>query len=233
MQQSVRKHFLVLLFLFVLAPGISRGQQLGLSFSFFFPRSGYFSIPISPFSFRGLGLNFTHNFSLETGGTLYRMSGMNVTGMPFESKNPVMGPFFSAFVPVQAVLKFPFQNIVFSLKAGGFGFYNLDNHINYGNLDRAIREYQNWDVANADFRFDNGLGYGVIGGAELIVYFTKQFGMNFAVNYLLGGSPLNFRGSYTGGTVSSGLQTIDVNYTDSKLDYTGLEVTMGVLFNTK
>ncbi len=233
MRPFARKSLFILFFITMFLPKLSQAQQLGLSFSFFFPKNGYFSIPISPFSFRGLGVNLSKYFSLETGFTLYRMSGMNVTNIPFETKDPVMGPFFSLFVPGQAVLKLPLQNVVFSLKGGGFVFYNFGNQINYGNLDRAIRTYENWDVANADFQYDNKIGYGLIAGAELIVYFTKQFGMNFEVNYLSGGSPLDLRGSYTGGTLQSGLKTINGEYKDSKLDYTGLEVTMGILFNSK
>ena len=141
---------------------------------------------------------------------------------------------FSLFLsPAQAVLKLPFKYVTFKLKAGGFAFYNFANRIDYGNLDRAIRTYEGWAVANADFQFDNKLGFGLIGGAELIVYFTKQFGMNFEVNYLAGGAPLNLRGTYIGGTEATGLQTKNGNYDKARLDYSGLEVTMGVLFNTK
>jgi hypothetical protein len=233
MKKFIIRISLITLLFSGLLPGFSRGQQLGLSFSFLFPKNGSFSVPISPFSFRGLGISPSRYFSLETGFTLYRMSGMNVTGIPFETRDPVMGPFFSLFVPGQAVLKLPLRNVTFKLKAGGFIFYNFGNRVDYGNLDRAIRKYEGWDVANADFQFDNKFGLGLIGGAELIVYFTKQFGMNFEVNYLSGGAPLNLRGTYTGGTEASGLQTLSGNYDGSKLDYSGWEITMGVLFNTK
>jgi hypothetical protein len=233
MKKLISCSILIFILSFGFLPQHGQAQQLGLSFSFLFPKNGSFSIPISPFSFRGLGINPSPYFSLETGFTLYRMSGMNVSDLPFESKDPLMGPFFSLFVPGQAVLKLPFKYFTFKLKAGGFAFYNFGNRVNYGNFDRAIRTYEEWDVANADLQFDNKLGFGLIGGAELIVYFTKQFGMNFEVNYLLGGAPLNLRGSYTGGTEATGLQTKDVTYEGARLDYSGLEVTMGVLFNTK
>lgn len=233
MPKSVFKILGVWLLILFAYPYTSKGQQLGMSFSFFFPKNGYFSIPVSPFSFRGLGVGLSRNVSLETGFTIYRMSGMNVTGIPFETHDPVMGPFFSLLIPGELVLKLPVGNVVFSLKGGGFAFYNLGNRINYGNLDRAIRTYQNWEVANADFEFDNKIGVGVLAGTEIIINFTKQFGMNFEVNYLTGASPLNLRGNYTGGIAQTGLVTLSGNYKDSKLDYTGIEVTMGVLFNTK
>jgi hypothetical protein len=232
MLKSRFKYLLVILTMLAF-PRVTAGQQLGMSFSFFFPRNGSFSNPISPFSIRGVGINPSPYFSLESGFTLYRMSGMNVTGLPFQSDQPMMGPFFSMFVPVQAVFKLPMKKFTFSIKGGGFLFYNFDNHIIYGNIDRAIRDYKGWDVANSDLKFDNEIGYGFIVGAELIVYFTKKFGMNFEVNYLNGGAPVNFRGKYTGGNSSTGFLTEIAEYPGSKLDFTGMEITIGILFNTK
>jgi hypothetical protein len=232
MLKSLYKQILIAIIVLFL-PLFSFGQQLGMSFSFFFPRNGSFSNPISPLSFRGLGINPSRYFSLESGFTLYRMSGMNVTGLDFKTNEPVMGPFFSLFVPAQAVVKLPRKNFTFSLKAGGFGFYNFDNRIIYGNIDRAIRDSEGWEVANADFDFDNNIGYGFLVGAELIVYFKKQFGMNFEVNYLNGGAPVNFRGEYTGWDPVLGLQKVNKEYPDSRLDFTGMEITIGILFNTK
>ncbi|HLF32602.1 MAG TPA: hypothetical protein VI583_00100 [Cyclobacteriaceae bacterium] len=232
MKKNRIKSFIITLIL-VFSTCLLKGQQLGMSFSFFFPRNGSFSNPVSPFSFRGIGLNPSRYFSLETGFTVYRMSGMNVTGLDFETNKPLMGPFFSLFVPGQAVLKLPLDKLVFSLKGGGFAFYNFDNRIIYGNLDRAIREYHGWEVANADFDFDNRIGLGLIFGAELIVYVTKQFGLNFEANYLAGGSPVHFRGNYTGGNSASGIQSIQADYAESMLDFTGFEITMGILFSSK
>ncbi|MBR9999575.1 MAG: hypothetical protein KFF73_11420, partial [Cyclobacteriaceae bacterium] len=91
-----------LLLPFMLSP--VRSQDIGMSFSFFFPENGYFSIPVSPFSIRGLGIHPTDFFSIESGFSLYRMSGLNVTDLPFESEDPLMGPMFSIFVPLEAVL---------------------------------------------------------------------------------------------------------------------------------
>ena len=35
----------------------SSAQEIGVSASFFLPKDGYFSAPISPISFRGIGIN--------------------------------------------------------------------------------------------------------------------------------------------------------------------------------
>jgi hypothetical protein len=183
---KIRSLLAVLIF-FLFIPSPVKSQDLGMSFSFFFPRNGYFSVPVSPFSIRGLGIHPTNFFSIESGFSLYRMSGLNVTDIPFETKEPVMGPMFSIFIPLEAVLEAQAGNVVFRAKGGGFGFYNFINHVNYGNLDRAIADYYQWEVANADISYDNKIGFGYMLGIEVIVYVTRQFGFNMEVNYLSGG----------------------------------------------
>ena len=41
----------------VLSSAAAHAQDVGLSFSYFLPRNGYFSTPISPFSIRGVGFD--------------------------------------------------------------------------------------------------------------------------------------------------------------------------------
>lgn len=79
-------------------------QDFGLSFSYFVPKNGYFSAPISPFSIRGLGVDFNRNFAFETGTTLYRISGLSLKNLPFEYDGPLTGPNFTVFVPAELVL---------------------------------------------------------------------------------------------------------------------------------
>ena len=70
-------------------------QDFGVSASFFMPKNGYFSTPISPISFRGIGIGIGDYMSVETGITLYRMSGLQMVGLPFESNKPLIGPTFT------------------------------------------------------------------------------------------------------------------------------------------
>jgi hypothetical protein len=223
----------IIFFILFTFPGQILSQELGMSFSFFFPKNGYFSNPVSPFSLRGIGLHPTDFFSIESGFSLYRMSGMNVTQLPFETKESLMGPFFSIMVPLQAVFELKAGNVIFRVKGGGFGYYNFDTRINYGNMDRAIREYYNWDIVNSDLKYDNKIGFGYLVGGEIIFYFADKFGFNFEVNYLSGGSDLNYRGYVTGGSFPNLIETEYVAYENARLDFTGWEITIGILFNTK
>lgn len=232
-KRTIAKTSIIFLLIFMNMPQKGESQELGMSFSFFFPRNGYFSNPVSPFSLRGIGVHPTHFLSIESGFSLYRMSGMNVINLPFETKDPLMGPFFSIMVPLQAVFELQVGNVTLRAKGGGFGYYNFDTRINYGNMDRAMRDYYQLDVANSDLKYDNKIGIGYLVGGEIIFYFADKFGINFEVNYLAGGSDLNYRGYLTGGISPDIIETRYVEYKDARLDFTGWEITIGVLFDTK
>lgn len=218
----------LLIIVFVAVAQFGHAQEFGLSFSYFLPKNGDFSTPISPFSFRGVGINMGRYFALETGISLYRMSGLNMKDIPFESRQSLVGPNFTFFVPGELVIQLPGNGFEFDIKGGGFVFYGLNQKLNYGNLDRAIRTMEGWDVVNSDFSFKNGVGFGAHAGVELSVNVTKQFGVSLEVNYLMGGSALPLTGSYTGGTLAGPNVTRDVEYGDAKVDFTGLEVSIGV-----
>jgi len=206
-------------------------QELGVSFSFFLPKNGYFSAPISPFSIRGLGFNLTNYLAIETGGSLYRMSGMSATNVPFSNNEPIVGPFFNLMVPLELILQFGNNDFEFRIKGGGFVFYNFGTKLNNGNLDRALVEYLNWSVANNHFEFDNKIGYGYEFGVEYIQYFNRRFGVSLGANYYIGGADLNLRGSITGGNNQTGIVNVAADFPDSKLDYTGLELSVGIIFS--
>lgn len=211
---------------------ITKSQDVGLSFSYFIPRNGYFSTPISPFSFRGVGVNLNRFVALETGISLYRMSGMNMIDLPFSTKDPLLGPNFTLFVPAELVLEFKGQQAEFDIKGGGFAFYGFDQKLNSGNFDRAIRTYEGWEVADADLNFDNNPGFGLLVGVEFTVPVTRQFSVSLEINYLMGKAKFPLSGSYTGGTTLGGLETVDVDYQDGKVDFTGLEFSIGVTFGS-
>lgn len=226
------KKKLSILTLFSLLTVATYAQDFGLSFSYFIPKHGYVSTPVSPFSIRGLGVDITRFLAIETGASLYRMSGLNMKDLPFESKKPLIGPNFTIFVPVELVLQLKGAAVEFDVKGGVFGFYGFDQKLNYGNLDRAIRTYENWTVVNSDVDFKNKPGWGFHGGVELTVYVTTQLGISLETNYLAGESKFPLNGSYTGADNNGSLFTKNVNYNDAKIDFTGYEVSIGLIFTT-
>ena len=88
-------------------------------------------------------------------------------------------------------------------------------------------------MANADLDYDNKVGYGYEFGTEIISYFTRSFGISVGANYYVGGAEMNLRGSVTGGSEGIPIRNVKLDYPGSKLDYTGLEISMGVIFTPK
>lgn len=222
----------IIVFLLTLSIGYStQAQDFGLSFSYFIPKNGYVSTPVSPFSIRGLGVNINRFVSIETGISLYRMSGLQLVDLPFESKEPIVGPNFTAFVPLELVFSLKGNKTEFDLKGGGFVFVPFANKINYGNLDRAIRAYENWTVANATADLSATAGFGWMAGAELTIYVTPTVGISLETNYLAGNAKSPLKGSYTGGNDTT-FETVDFDYNKAKTDLTGLEFSIGVIMSS-
>lgn len=219
------------MFVFIAAPA-ALAQNVGLSFSYFVPRNGYFSTPISPFSIRGIGVDLNRFIALETGVSLYRMSGLNVIDLPFESKSALTGPNFTVFIPAEIVFQFKGKGFEFDVKAGGFFFFAFDQQLNYGNLDRAIRQQQNWDVVNSQFSFENNPGFGYSGGVELTIDVTKQWGISIETNYLMGQSKIPMTGSFSGGDLGGTNSIVQADYSSAKVDFTGMEYSIGIIFKT-
>lgn len=218
-------------FLFLSLMSGTQAQEVGLSFSYFIPRNGEFSTPISPFSLRGVGFNINNFLAFETGASLYRMSGLAIMDMPFDSKNSLLGPNFTIFVPAELVVQMKGKQVQFDIKGGGFFFYGFDQNLNYGNFDRAFRTYKSWDVANGNLSFENNPGFGVHGGVELTIPITSQVSLSLETNYLMGSAKFPIKGSYSGSNLS-GAQQESVNFPDAKIDFTGLEFSIGLMFNS-
>lgn len=221
-----------LVVLFALGTGVAQAQSVGLSFSYFIPRHGDFSTPISPFSIRGVGVDLNRFLALETGASLYRMSGMGMTGLPFESKSSLTGPNFTLFIPAELVIQFKGKGMEFDIKGGGFFFYAFDQQLNYGNMDKALRAYTGWDVVNSNLAFDNNPGFGYTVGFEFSVDVTSQWGISLETNYLMGGSSMPLTGTYTGGPLGGTNSTVPVDFADARVDFTGLEFSIGINFKT-
>jgi len=229
----MKKLFIVSLVILSFVSLRTEAQDFGLSFSYFIPKNGYFSTPISPFSIRGIGVDLNKFMALETGASLYRMSGLNVKDLPFESKEPIGGPSFTIFVPAELVFKLiQARQVQFDIKGGGFFFYGFAQKLNYGNLDRALQTHTGWDVVNSSYTFKNSPGFGYHMGAELTIPLFKQVNLSLETNYLVGQSKLPLTGSYAGGDLSGTNQKIEANFSEAKIDFRGLEFSIGVFMST-
>lgn len=216
----------ILFFLAVLTAEV-HAQEFGLSFSYFIPKNGEISTPVSPFSIRGIGVSFNKFVGIETGASLYRMAGLSLKDLPLNNDKSLLGPNFTIFVPAELVFQFGGSKAQFDIKGGGFAFYGFAQRLNYGNIDRAIRSLEQAELANADLSFKNNPGFGYHAGAELTVYVSGKFGVSLEGNYLMGSAKFPLSGSYTYST-ATGTTTTAVDYKDAKVDFSGVEISIGV-----
>ena len=225
----MRRKFI--LFLFLAGCSGLFAQDFGLSFSYFVPRNGSFSTPVSPFSIRGLGVDFGKVISLETGASLYRMSGLNIIGLPFENAEPMAGPNLTLLIPGEIVFRLRGKKAEFNVNGGGFVYNAFFQKLNEGNIDRAIRAYEGWQLANADLSYSSKPGAGWKAGAEFVFDVTRQWGLSFEVNYLAGSSALPLMGTYVGLNADNQLIERPADFKNAKLDLTGLEFSLSILMS--
>ena len=205
-------------------------KSQGVSASFIIPKNGYFSAPVSPLSIRGLGLSFGL-LGIETGVSLYNMPGLPMGGLPFEVDEPLTGPHGSILVPLQLSLTLDGEAMSVKFMSGGFGMGHIAPRVNYGNMDRAIRDYEGWDVANADLDVENKLGFGWMAGVELAFHVSSKFSITTEVQYLKGDSGAAITGEYSGGSLGGNIETRSIDYPDAVTALEGVEISLGVKMN--
>ena len=67
-------------------------------------------------------------------------------------------------------------------------------------------------------QFQNNFGLGYHFGVEYTFYINQQIGLSFGGEYFVGGSKLAFTGSYTGASTAGDLESVLIDYPDSRLD---------------
>lgn len=210
---------------------INTAYSQGLSFSYLIPKNGYLSAPISPFSIRGVGIGGT--VGAETGFTLYSMPGLSMSGLPFKSEKALTGPNWSILVPGQATFSFGFGPVGVKLLGGGFFIWHASSRLNRGNLDRAIAQYENWDIASSSMNMKTKPGYGWIAGTELEFKVNKKFSITTEIQYLKGASESTLSGGYSGGNIGEIITTREASFTSAKTDLEGFEISIGVKLQGK
>lgn len=219
------RRMLLLTFVFCAAGHLASGQ--GISFSYLVPNKGYLSAPISPFSIRGVGYYFGP-VGIETGGSVYAMNGLEMDKLPFEAERPLAGPHFSLLVPVELAFKLESKIVTWKVRGGAAGIWHLNPRLSEGNFDRALREYEGWDVANANATMDASLGLGWIVGTSFEWHISREFSFSTEFSYLSVPANAALSGSYIGGSQGGQLETRTIDFSDARINLEGLEVSVGV-----
>ena len=97
--------------------------------------------------------------------------------------------------------------------------------------DRAIRDFEGWDVANSDLSADNKLGLGWIAGTHFEFHVSSKFSISAGVSYLKGQSDAALTGTYVGGSEQGTLETVDASFSEAKTNLEGIEISLGVVLN--
>lgn len=200
----------------------------GLSVSYLIPQNGQLAAPVSPFSVRGLRLPLLNNMGIQTGGTLYIFPGLPVEGLPFSSEESLRGASLGLILPVEAYVGFKSNGVQVLFSGGVFGIGFFNNRINQGHWDRAIRDFNEWDLVNGELQLDNRLGYGWISGISIDIPITRKYALSFGVNYLSAQVNSPIGGIIEGITSSNQRINETLDYNDAYTLLQGLEISLGV-----
>ncbi|UCF96481.1 MAG: hypothetical protein JSV89_15045 [Spirochaetaceae bacterium] len=233
MGRSARIAIIALLFLLAAVLSI---QGIGVSVSYFLPRNGMFSHPVTPLSLRDIEFDIGRFLGVGGSLSLYSMRGMGITdaeGNPIASDGPLVGPFLSVLSSAVAKLKLPIPPLEFEASGGVFGCYNIDPPLMTGNLDRYLASATGttYEAVTSTISLDGRWGWGWVFGGSATYFLKGQFGISVGANYYLGGGNLELSGSYDAYDDGSGWvtgQDIPAILKTARLDFSGLEIILGV-----
>lgn len=216
----------------VLLLSINTGKaQIGLSY--FFPENGYLTVPVAPLSYsQAITFGDFRWIKLIPTASFYTIGGMSVRGIPigYDFSKPLMGPMYSITASIMPAFSIPIGPVDIDLCGGYFGSYNIAPKINTGNLDRMLAQSEGWDVCTSNFTFDNNISHGFVYGVIFTIWFNDNFAIAPGVVYYDGSSPVNLRGDYSGGNIGGVNQTKSIEFSDSRLNYRGFEIQIGIQF---
>lgn len=226
--------FLILLFLLITILSV---QGIGVSFSYFLPRNGWFSHPVTPVSLRDIGPDFGRFLGVAGSLTLYSIRGMGITdeqGNPIDSGGPLVGPFLSVLGSAVAKVQIPIRQLRLEARGGVFGCYNIDPPVMTGNLDRYLATATPptvYEAVSSSVSADGRWGWGWVWGGKATYFIKGQLGIALGANYYLGGSDLELTGSYEAAEAGQPPVTVPALppiLSSARLDYSGWEIILGL-----
>jgi hypothetical protein len=219
-------------------------SSIGITLSYFIPRDGWFSHPVSPLSIRDVGVSLGRYFGLAGSLSLYGIAAMGITdaeGTPLELGGPAVGPFHSLLGSLVGKVIIPIkvrQVVKLELvgRGGVFGCYNIAPQLMTGTVERylaATAPGGPYEAVNASLTSDGRWGWGWLFGGSVTYYVTAQVGVSLGALYYLGGAPLKLSGTfdaYDSGGLAADDASLPSLLQGARLDYSGLELLVGVSF---
>jgi hypothetical protein len=219
-------------------------SSIGITMSYFLPRDGRFSHPVSPLSVRDVGVSLGRYFGLAGSLSLYGIAAMGITdaeGTPLELGGPGVGSFKSILGSLVGKIIIPIkvrQVVKLELvgRGGVFGCYNIAPPLMTGAVERYLAETAPggpYEAVEASITSEGRWGWGWLFGGSATYYISSQVGVSLGALYYLGGAPLKLSGSFdaynTGGQAADDASLPSV-LQGARLDYSGLELLVGVSF---
>ena len=227
---------IVVLSLLLLLLAVFAVQGIGINVSYLLPRNGMFSHPVTPLSFRDIGRDIGRYLGVVGSLSLYSIRGMGIkdeAGKPIDTGGPLVGPFLSVLSSAVGQLRVPLKQLELEASGGVFGCYNIDPPLMTGTLDRylATADGKTYDTVTSSVSAGGRWAWGWVFGGKITYFVKGQFGIAVGANYYLGGGDLELSGDYDGyedpGVYDTG-QSLPAPLQDARLDYSGLEIILGV-----
>ena len=224
----MKKTIIVILLFSTIGLGSAFSQSVG--FSYFFPKDGYFSNPVSPISF-SMPFKFGNFIQVSPGIGLSNIGGMSMTGFPdgYNSAQALVGPFQSLELNLIPALVLPFKNVKFYFSGGLFGFASLNSRMIEGNFNSLLAEANNFDFVHTNTVIDKkAIGWGYVFGFKVSFKVTKSAWGYIGVNYYMGDQKMALNGTYdavSNNVVSNGT----FSFPDAALLYDGLQISVGAI----
>jgi hypothetical protein len=228
---------IVVLSLLLLLLTVFTVQGIGVSFSYFLPRNGMFSHPVPPLSLRDIDIDVGRYLGVAGSLSLYSMRGMGIkdaSGEPIDTGGPLVGPFLSVLSSAVGKVRVPLQRLELEASGGIFGCYNFDPPLMTGTLDRylATADGSTYEAVTSSVSAGGLWAWGWVFGGKVTYFLKGQIGIAAGANYYLGGGKLKLSGSYDGYNDSPLSVDPDLdlpaNLQTARLDYTGLEIILGL-----
>jgi hypothetical protein len=155
---------------------------------------------------------------------------MSVKGLPegYNGNQALIGPFHSLMISFMPALSIPVGAVDLDLQGGYFGCYNLKPKINEGNFDRMLARHDGWDACTSNLSLQNNIAHGFVFGLTFNIWISREQAICPGLMYYIGGAPLKINGTYAGGKTGSPVETRAVDFQNSRLNYRGFEVQLGL-----
>ena len=211
-------------------------QGIGVSFSYLLPRGGMFSHPVPPLSLRDVGFDIGSFLGVAGSASLYSIRGLAIkdaAGKPIDTDGPLVGPFLSVLSSAVGKVRVPLGPVELEASGGIFGCFNIDPPLMTGTLDRylATADGNTYDTVTSSISPGGRWAWGWVFGGKITYFVKGQLGIAVGANYYLGGGDLKLSGDYVGYQdfgVYDTAQSLPTDLQDARLDYSGLEIILGV-----